>query len=323
MPKQFYQQLFCADFPVLITYLGMLVLVYLLTILYQLPQIFWLDLVRFSLPIVLIWFIASAIHQAHRLHQIMPTTLKQLKPTTPTEAQLIKLFQSQNQRQITTIQQLRLKQRNQLDHLELFSHEIKNSLTGLNALAENNSTVASPQVKNNIQQANYYLNLLLNDERLALDHHDFVFQWVDLTTMINTILKTNSALFIQKQLLPHLDQFTGVQIHTDGKWLRFVVEQLLSNAIKYSPTGAPINISWEINHLSIQDHGPGIPASDLHRIFENGFTGQNGHQTTASTGMGLYLVKKLSDQLNFEVKISTNSIGTLAQVTFPAKQVRQ
>lgn len=238
-------------------------------------------------------------------------------PRTPIEGYLIDLLTAKENKTTTTIRDLRLNQQQQFDHLELFSHEIKNYLATLTAEAENNEAVKSTTVKDAIRQANYYLNLLLNDERLAMDNNDFDFQWIDLSKLVNEVVQQNSALFIQKQLIPQLHGLAGVKILTDQKWLRFSIEQLLSNAIKYSVPNNTIDISWEINQLQIIDHGCGIPQTDLPRIYDNGFTGHNGHHSMLSTGMGLYLVKKISTQLNYRLAVSSQvDKGTTATLTF-------
>lgn len=306
-----------------IGYLFLLGLVGLLVILYNLPTVFWGDVIRFSLPFFIVWLIGSGAIKYYRLRHLNISQLDKFTPTNMTEEKLVELLQDEQAKNIDTIRQLQATQHEQLDHLELFTHEIKNYLTSLNAAAENSPTVASPEVKKNIHQANYYLNLLLNDERLAINNHDYDFQWIDIANLINNILQQNSAAFIHKQLIPELTGLDGIKVLTDRKWLLFCIEQLLSNAIKYSAPNSTINISWEMNSLRIADHGCGISMNDLPRIFDNGFTGKNGHQTTAATGMGLYLVKKVTEHLNFKVSISSvQSKGTTAILSFLPDNIR-
>ena len=323
MNKHFYQQLLRSVIPVITCYLLLVALMGILVVLYNLPLIFWGDIIRFSLPILIIWLIIDTVIKRSRQRRLNMSNLNGFIPTTPMEAKLFKLLLTQQNTQQDRIQKLQLMQRQQFDHLELFTHEIKNYLTSLNAAAENDPSVNSREVKNNVRQANYYLNLLLNDERLAMDTHDFDFQWINLADLVNEILQQNSAIFIRKQLIPQITGLANIRIMTDQKWLRFCIEQLLSNAIKYSPIGKVITISWEINSLKIADQGKGIASNDLPRIFENGFTGHNGHHNTASTGMGLYLVKKVTDQLNFKINISSNNQGTTAILSFIPDNIKQ
>lgn len=317
MNKKYFYLLFRSSLPVIGCYLILCGLVGLLIVLYNLPSILLGDLFRFSLPILIIYLIASWSFSIHNSSQISLNSIENFTPRNVTEAKLSTLLKTNQHDTNTTIHQLRLTQQDQFDHLELLVHEIKNYLTSLNAAAENGSNVSSKEVKANVHRANYYLNLLLSDERLAMDNNDFSFQWINLEQLVNEVIQQNSAVFINKQLVPSLHNLKNVTVLTDRKWLRFCIEQLFSNAIKYSTTASSIDISWEINSLKIKDYGIGISNEDLPRIFENGFTGHNGHQTTLSTGMGLYLVKKVADQLNFTINVtSTISKGTTAILTF-------
>lgn len=322
--NKYYFKLFCRSiFPTTIGYIILIGLIGLLAILYNLPTVFWGDTIRFSLPIFIIWLIWTGAIQFYRLRHLTISQLDHFSPANITEGRLIELLQKERSKNIQNIRQLQAVQHEQLDHLELFAHEIKNYLTSLTAAAENSPTVTSEEVKKNTYQANYYLNLLLNDERLAINNHDYDFQWVNIAQLVNAILQQNSAIFINKQLIPELQNLTGVTILTDRKWLRFCIEQLLSNAIKYSAPNSTIDISWEIDSLRITDYGCGIPTTDLPRIFENGFTGENGHQITAATGMGLYLVKKVTQQLNFQVSVSSiQGRGTTAILSFQPANVK-
>jgi signal transduction histidine kinase len=308
--------------PVTLCYLLLVSLAGLLVILYNLPLLFFGDLLRFSLPVLGGWLIFTFYRTRQRYKKLHAKAA--ISPSNPVEAALITLLTAEKDTAKSTIRDLHLKQQQQFDHLELFAHEIKNHLATLTAAAENQDQVASIDVKEAVRHANYYLDLLLSDERLAMEDNDFAFQWIDLAALVNDVLQQNSALFIHKQLIPQLHQLTGVRVLTDPKWLRFCIAQLLSNAIKYSQPNQTIDISWEINQLHIIDHGCGIPSTDLPRIYDNGFTGHNGHQTTLSTGMGLYLVKKIAQQLNYQLSVtSAVNKGTTATLTFTPANVSQ
>jgi signal transduction histidine kinase len=152
--------------------------------------------------------------------------------------------------------------------------------------------------------------------------NDFEFSWTSLDKLVNEVIKQNAALFIRRQLTPQLAGL-GVTVLTDPKWLRFCLNQLLTNAIKYSSPGQQISFTFSRNTLTVTDQGCGITASDLPRVFENGFTGHNGHQTTKATGMGLYLVKKVADRLGYQIKLqSTVGQGTSVSLSFPPENIR-
>lgn len=302
-------------------YLFLIALVGLLLFLYHYPLTILGDLIRFSFPllvILLIIIVAISHHRINMLHHSQAIT-----PQTPVEVQLLTQLTQVRQSSKHFKQKQALHQREQLERLELFAHEIKNDLAILKSVAENQNQVASTTVKRAVQQADYYLTLLLTDERLAMNANDFTFQWINLEKLVNEILQQNSSRFISKQLLPNLTGLQHVKILSDQKWLRFCITQVLSNAIKYSKTNSTIMITWQNHQLLIADKGCGISPQDLPRVFDNGFTGHNGHLRTESTGMGLYLVKKVATKLNFTVKINSQvNQGTQVYLSFPAENTR-
>lgn len=294
----------------------------ILVTLYRLPQVLVTDTLRFGLPLVLLWALADCYLTWKKVKAIRQE--EQIIPSSPVELALSELQLTQLKESQQQIRQLTQRQQRQLEQLELYSHEIKNSLTSLRAAAENQLQVPSQTVLTAVSHADYQLNMMLSDERLSFSNNDFNFEWVNLSRLVNTIIQDNSALFINRQLVPELTGLDHVRVLTDRKWLHFCIAQLLSNAIKYSPTGANIKISWSANALRIVDEGPGISSADLPRIYENGFSGHNGHQTTKSTGMGLYLVKQVTRRLNFSVQVvSHHGQGTVALLKFQPSNIRQ
>lgn len=320
--KHFGKTILRTLFPPLIAYFVILGLVDLLAVLYRLPSAFFRDFIRFSFFFLLCWFALLAYLNWHRCKQAVRQQFDQLHAATPVEDVLLHQITAEKQQFNRQLQQLTSRQQNQLDNLDLLSHEIKNSLTTLKAGAENQPAVTSATVKAAVADADYLLDLLLNDERLNMGSNDFDFRWTSLEKLVNEVIKQNADLFIHQQLTPKLAGL-GVTVLTDPKWLRFCLNQLLTNAIKYSSPGQQISFTLSQNTLTVTDHGCGIPASDLPRIFENGFTGHNGHQTTKSTGMGLYLVKKVADRLGYQVQVqSAVGQGTSVSLTFPPESIR-
>lgn len=294
-----------------------------LVTLYRIPQVLVTDTLRFGLPLVLLWVLGDWYLTWKKVKAIRRQE-KHFVPSSPVELALSEIQRTQLQESQQQIRQLTQRQQRQLEQLELYSHEIKNSLTSLRAAAENQPQVSSQTVLTAVSQANYQLNMMLSDERLSLSSNDFDFEWINLAKLVNTIIQDNSALFINRQLVPKLTGLDQVHVLTDRKWLHFCITQLLSNAIKYSPIGSTIQVSWSANALQIADEGPGISSADLPRIYENGFSGHNGHQTTKSTGMGLYLVKEVTHRLNFSVHVTSQlGQGTMARLKFQSSNIRQ
>lgn len=320
--KRFLRLFWKKSLPLVIIYLLLVGLLALLLTLYRLPRVVLFDFLRFSLPFLIIWFFFDYYRLRKKVKAVRHE--QSLSPTGPVEDALLRRFQNVQKQQQALVSQLHARQQQQLEQIELYSHEIKNSLTSLQAAAENQAQVGSTIVKQAVSSANYHLNMLLNDERLAMPENDFSFEWINLAELIDQILKDNSASFINQQLVPQIHGLANIHVLTDRKWLRFSIYQLLSNAIKYSSPHSVITIEWSTNCLSIVDHGTGIASNDLPRIFDNGFSGHNGHQTTKSTGMGLFLVKKVAKQLNFSLTIKSQlGKGTSASLHFPPSTVRQ
>ncbi len=110
----------------------------------------------------------------------------------------------------------------------------------------------------------------------------------------------------------------GFMTVSDEKWLGFIIGQLLNNALKYTPEAGKIKVYFEKNFLIIEDNGIGIKTSDLPRIFEMGYTGENGRKLGSSTGLGLYLVKSIGKDLNLDIKIeSEEGKFTKIMINFP------
>lgn len=320
MNKHFIIQWWHEQAPLIILYLLLVGLLGLLQYLYRSPADLTSDFVRFSLPVFAGWLTWSIIRDHHRQQEIAHHA--PFKATTPAELALQRRLAEEQVQHRQLVQALRHRQHVRLDQLDLFSHEIKNALAVLQAQADNQSTIDRGQVQQSVRQANYYLDLLLNGERLTMTKTDFRLDWVVVSNMVDQVVRENAPLFINKQLRPHFGPLSG-QVLTDPKWLHFCINQLLSNAIKYADPATSIQISWQGGTLKITNAGPAIPATDQPRLFEDGFTGQNGHQTTKSTGMGLYFVRQVARQLNFRVAVfSPTSRQTTAQLTFPDTMVK-
>lgn len=129
--------------------------------------------------------------------------------------------------------------------------------------------------------------------------------------IISSIVKESRYLCIAKELSVTIQG--TCQLKTDKKWLRFALMQLIDNAIKYSTKGGNITITLNDKSIIISDNGIGILNEDLPRLFDEGFTGFNGHEHQKATGLGLYMTKEILDQLNLDIKVSS-LIGEGTQV---------
>lgn len=165
-----------------------------------------------------------------------------------------------------------------------------------------------------------YVEMALQYIKIKQLSSDLVIREYSLKNIINTSVKKYAALFIYKKLSIDLEGLE-LMVLTDSKWLSFIIEQLLSNAIKYTNHGG-IRIYMENRSLVIEDSGIGIHSEDMERIFEKGYTGYNGRLDKKASGIGLYLVKKVADSLAIKVTISSIvGIGTKAVLTFPEQEL--
>jgi hypothetical protein len=171
-----------------------------------------------------------------------------------------------------------------------------------------------PELEGELLKIEQYVEMVLGYLRLGSDSTDYLFRNCGLDGMLRQSVRKYARLFILKKI--SLDfQETGRTVLTDEKWLCFVIEQLLSNALKYTPAGGRIRIYADGETLVISDNGIGIQPEDLPRVFEKGFTGFNGREDRKSTGIGLYLCSQVMDRLNHGITITSRpGKGTLVRL---------
>lgn len=185
----------------------------------------------------------------------------------------------------------------------LWIHEIKTPLAENRLiLAEENPDI-DLLIKNN-KRMEAYLDILLGFVRFSSKTNDYIFKEVLIEPLVKNIIRDKSYDFISKNISLDLGDLSYKTI-TDGKWLSFIISQLINNSLKYSKDAGKIKIYFEALSLIIEDNGIGIKKSDLARVFEMGYTGENGRAFGSSTGLGLYLVKSIGKDLNLSVSIDS------------------
>lgn len=208
------------------------------------------------------------------------------------------------------------------DYVSLWAHEIKLPLAALTMQL----SLSEPNIKEMqscARRIDHSITRML--AFIRLDGSDYRFEPVDLETAIRSIIRSNASLFITHHIRVEVeDQGNGDPVISDQKWASFVLEQLLANALKYSPDHSMIRILINNQTIEIIDEGCGIDAQDLPRIFEKGFTGKNGRaDQVASSGLGLYLCDRICKALNCKLSITnrTSQKGTIARIEFPAPRL--
>ena len=252
----------------------------------------------------------------HRaLEKLLVQVREKVLPLPPPKGLLEEDYQALLQALAAERAALALESRNRLqdmtDYYTLWAHQIKTPIAAMGLLLQE---APRPELEGELLKIEQYVEMVLGYLRLGSDTTDYVFRRCDLDALLRQSLRKYARLFILKKI--SLDfQETGRTVLTDGKWLAFVLEQLLSNAVKYTPERGQVRIYSDGETLVIADSGIGIRPEDLPRVFEKGFTGFNGREDKKSTGIGLYLCRQVLDRLNHGISISSRpGQGTLVRL---------
>lgn len=190
-----------------------------------------------------------------------------------------------------------------LDYFSIWVHQIKTPISSMRLLLDGEDSKEARKVASELNRIEQYVEMVLTYLRLDSQTNDFVFRKCCIDEIVRQSIKRFARDFISKKL--SLD-YTGIEgdIVTDSKWFGFVIEQVLSNALKYTYEGG-IRIYRQEDMLVISDTGIGIATEDLPRVFENSYTGYNGRSKEASSGIGLYLCKRICDSLGVKLCIES------------------
>lgn len=213
------------------------------------------------------------------------------------------------------------KQSDLLDYYTLWVHQIKTPIAASKLLVQD---LQEQMLKNQLEQELFkidsYTNLVLQYLRLESFHDDLVVEKENIEDLVKEVVKKYALFFIQQGLSLNLHDLNHTVI-TDKKWFLVILEQVLSNSLKYTKQGS-IEIFFQEDTLYMKDTGLGIQNSDLLRVFERGFSGYNGRLTHQSSGLGLYLSKKIADKLGHELHLhSVVGEGTTVMITFKEKKL--
>lgn len=211
----------------------------------------------------------------------------------------------------------RIAKKELLDYYGMWVHQIKTPIAALDILLQNTEqmlyqldekemmqeTISVSDMKMELFKIEQYVEMALNYLRVEDISSDLVFKKHELDDMVRQVIRKYAKIFISKKIKIDFKP-TKACIVTDEKWFIFVLEQIISNALKYTKKGQ-ISIYMKEKALVIEDTGIGIPAEDLPRIFEKGFTGYNGRENKKSTGIGLYLCKNIMDKLQWIITVDS------------------
>lgn len=246
-----------------------------------------------------------------------------LKPRNSMEKCYQELLQSTSHRIKELKSEEIINRQEQEDYYSMWVHQIKTPIAAMHLLHQTldeqyPGDATLRELKMNLFKIEQYVEMVLSYLRAKDLSSDMHFETCSLDDILKRALKKYSQMFILQRIRLNYTP-TDLLILTDKKWLSFVLEQILSNALKYTPSGGCISIFLDRgtrgSYLVIEDTGIGIAPEDLPRIFEKGFTGYNGRANKKSTGIGLYLCKTILDRLNHTIWIDSK-IGEGTRISF-------
>ncbi len=189
---------------------------------------------------------------------------------------------------------------NMVEYYTVWAHQIKTPIASMRLQIQSEDTESARKLMGDLNRIESYVEMVLTFLRLDSDSTDYLIKDYDLDEIIRPAIRKFSREFILKKLKLEYEPIEFKTI-TDSKWLSFIIEQVISNAVKYTSEGYVRIYMSEPGILCIEDTGVGISEEDLPRIFENGYTGFNGREDKRASGIGLYLCKRISDNLGHKI----------------------
>lgn len=205
-----------------------------------------------------------------------------------------------------------------IDYYTMWAHQIKTPIAAMRLILQTEDIPQNREIAEELQRIDQYADMVMCYLRLDSSYTDFIFREYDLDGIVRRAVKKFSLMFIRKKLKLCYEPL-GVTVLTDEKWLLFVIEQVLSNALKYTRSGS-ISITLEAPlTLCISDTGTGIAAEDLPRIFDKGYTGMAGRLDKKASGIGLYLCRKICGKLGHSISAYSDGNGTAIRICLEKK----
>lgn len=230
--------------------------------------------------------------------------------------QLLKMAGKSMLEQIGEVERERLAYK---EYIEQWIHEIKTPITAMKLLCENHRTDWTKELLLELEKTNRFTEQALYYARSEHTEKDYSVREMALSQVVHQAIADNKYLLLQGGMRLEVEEMQDT-VYSDEKWVRFILNQLIANAVKYRTEQPVLRISTHKRQdqvvLVMEDNGIGIAASDLPRIFEKGFTGQNGRMVQQSTGIGLYLCKRLCEKLGIGIAAESSEQGTAISLAF-------
>ena len=245
------------------------------------------------------------------------------KPRDLYERKLFDLLRLAGKSMIEAVSDARAAQKEYREYIEQWVHEIKTPITAAKLICQSTDSDTRRKLSGELAQIDAHVERALFYARAENPEKDFIIRKMKLSEICEEAIQAHRTLLIQNSVRVETEHLNEI-VYTDGKWVSFMLGQLLQNAARYHRENPVITLSGKRLgrqvQLAVRDNGIGIPDHELPRVFDRGFTGRNGRSRGGSTGMGLYLCKRLADALEIGLQIqSTEGAGTCVTLTFPAE----
>lgn len=245
-----------------------------------------------------------------------------VKPGSPLSDRLHHLLKAQYRYYLSEIHEQQSKVEAHLHFINQWVHQMKTPVSVIHLMVQNEDDPRSVAIEDEIDRLRKGLEMVLYTARLDTFEHDFFVETLNLEKLVRSVASSQKRLFIRRKVFPQIEIEGAISITSDEKWLSFVLAQIITNAVKYTvKENAKVQFHGYVRDtetvLEIADEGIGIPESDLPRVFDPYFTGENGRRFQESTGMGMYLVKQICSKLGHRIELESKvGQGTTVRIVW-------
>lgn len=282
---------------------------------------------------ILICFLAFKYYQNRQLYKLFGYGLISLNDaliqigSSDLSANVSSILEEQHNLYLAEIQKCNKVHKEHLMFINQWVHQMKTPLSVIELqLKEFEGEEKAFEIQEEVNKLDKGLNLAMYYARLDSFQKDFLIEQISLKELVTNTVNKNKKIFIKNRIIPRLEIDETIKVYSDAKWLDFILEQLITNGVKYSKDkGKELIIKACKNEteikLSVIDKGVGIVKKDIRRVFDQFFTGENGRKFGESTGMGLYITKEVCKNLGHQIEIeSTLNEGTTVTIKFKMEE---
>lgn len=250
------------------------------------------------------------------------------------EADYLEIIENLRQELRAVKDAMNLSYANMVDYYTVWVHQIKTPIAALRLYLEGEDSENARRMREEVFRIEQYVGMVLAFLRLDCESTDYVFTECDLDELVRGVIKKFAGQFIRRKIALVYEPLQ-LRVVTDEKWFSFCLEQIVSNALKYTRSGS-VSITLEAiqrksgekedsrrNVLCVRDTGIGIAPEDLPRVFEKGYTGYHGREDKRASGIGLYLCKRICENLGHPITLESElGVGTTVRIDLEQKKLR-